>query len=49
MMNWSQWLHDLHQVTGAIALKGHRATPDDVAEWVDQLRKILIAMEEATK
>jgi endogenous inhibitor of DNA gyrase (YacG/DUF329 family) len=42
----NRWHHAVHQVSGAMALRFNKATPADLAEWAEMLRKIATEMEQ---
>lgn len=41
----NKWHHDVHQISGSIALKWCRATPADLKQWAKALRTIADEME----
>jgi hypothetical protein len=45
MIDLNAWHHALHQVTGTMALRWCKATPEDLRQWARELRAVAVAMD----
>ena len=45
VINLNAWYHDIHQVTGDMALRFNRATPADLERWASMLQNVAEEMQ----
>lgn len=45
-MNWLAWIHELHLVTGTIALRGAKLSKEELKTGIERLRKVEKEMKE---